>query len=111
MGFFIIFNSNSGKDEPQTLHYAITQNCSMGADGGHIDYTRVGELKQVMADASTAVVGRPMAVSASGLGVDEIEPDFRLDFVEWIQAPRCPAYRRRMSAWEARIGREVIPYR
>jgi hypothetical protein len=32
MGFFIIFNSNSGKDEPQTLHYAITQNRSMGAD-------------------------------------------------------------------------------
>jgi hypothetical protein len=37
MGFFIIFNSNSGKDEPQTLHYAITQNCSMGADGGQAD--------------------------------------------------------------------------
>jgi hypothetical protein len=34
--FFIIFNSNWGKDEPQTLRYAITQNCSMGADGGHI---------------------------------------------------------------------------
>ena len=34
MGFFIIFNSNWGKDEPQTLHYAITQNGSMGADGG-----------------------------------------------------------------------------
>jgi hypothetical protein len=34
--FFIIFNSNWGKDEPQTLHYAITQNCSMGADGGQI---------------------------------------------------------------------------
>jgi hypothetical protein len=33
--FFIIFNSNSGKDEPQTLHYAITQNCSMGADVRH----------------------------------------------------------------------------
>jgi hypothetical protein len=33
--FFIIFNSNWGKDEPQTLRYAITQNCSMGADGGH----------------------------------------------------------------------------
>jgi hypothetical protein len=32
MGFLIIFNSNWGKDEPQTLHYAITQNCSMGAD-------------------------------------------------------------------------------
>jgi hypothetical protein len=33
-GFFIIFNSNWGKDEPQTLRYAIMLNCSMGADGG-----------------------------------------------------------------------------
>ncbi|MEY4256544.1 MAG: hypothetical protein RLZZ141_1771, partial [Pseudomonadota bacterium] len=32
--FFIIFNSDWGKDEPQTLRYAITPNCSMGADGG-----------------------------------------------------------------------------
>ncbi len=76
-----------------------------------IDYTRVRELKQAMAEASAAVVGRPMAVSASGPGVDEIEPDFRLDFVGWVQVPRCPAYRRRMSAWEARVGRDVIPYR
>ena len=35
LGFFIIFNSNWGKDEPQTLHYAITQNCSTGADVRH----------------------------------------------------------------------------
>jgi hypothetical protein len=34
-GFFIIFNSNWGKDEPQILRYAIMLNCSMGADGGH----------------------------------------------------------------------------
>ena len=34
MGFFIIFNSNWGKDEPQTLRYAIMLNCSMGADAG-----------------------------------------------------------------------------
>jgi len=33
--FFIIFNSNWGKDEPQILRYAIMPNCSMGADGGH----------------------------------------------------------------------------
>ena len=39
--FFIIFNSNAGKDEPQTLHYAITQNCSMGADGGHPGRTTI----------------------------------------------------------------------
>jgi hypothetical protein len=32
MGFFIIFNSNWGKDEPQILHYAIMINCPMGAD-------------------------------------------------------------------------------
>jgi hypothetical protein len=30
--FFIIFNSIWGKDEPQTLRYAITLNRSMGAD-------------------------------------------------------------------------------
>ena len=33
-GFFIIFNSIWGKDEPQTPRYAITLNCSVGADGG-----------------------------------------------------------------------------
>jgi len=32
MGFFIIFNSNWGKDEPQILHYAIMINCPMGDD-------------------------------------------------------------------------------
>ncbi|MCB5412491.1 hypothetical protein H0485_21320, partial [Pseudogemmobacter sp. CC-YST710] len=31
---FIIFNSNWDKDEPQSLRYAITPNCSKGADGG-----------------------------------------------------------------------------
>ena len=33
--FLNIFNSNWGKDEPQILRYAISLNCSMGADGGH----------------------------------------------------------------------------
>jgi hypothetical protein len=64
-----------------------------------------------MADASAAVVGRPIAVSALGAGVDEIDPEVRLDFIQWVQAPRSPAYLRRMKAWEARVGREVIPYR
>ena len=35
MGFFIIFNSIWGQDKPQSLRYAITLNCSMGADAGH----------------------------------------------------------------------------
>jgi hypothetical protein len=34
-GFFIIFNSIWGKDEPQILRYAITPNRSMGADVRH----------------------------------------------------------------------------
>lgn len=76
-----------------------------------IDYTRVEELKRVMAEASAAVVGRPMAVSASGPGIDEMAPEIRLDFDAWVQAPRCPAYVKRMKAWEARVGREVVPYR
>jgi hypothetical protein len=75
-----------------------------------IDYTRVGELKQVMADASAAVVGRAVAVSASALGVDEMDPGHLLDFVTWTQTPRSPGYLRRMKAWEARVGGEVIPY-
>lgn len=76
-----------------------------------IDYTRVGELKRVMADASAAVVGRPMPVSASSPGIDEMEPAVRADFEAWVQVPRSPAYLRRMKAWETRVGREVAPYR
>jgi hypothetical protein len=64
-----------------------------------------------MADASAAVVGRAMAVSASALGVDEVDPGHRLDFVSWTQTPRSPGYLRRMKAWEDRVGREVTPYR
>lgn len=33
-----------GQDEPQTLRYAILQNCSMGADGGHRALTVTGRL-------------------------------------------------------------------
>jgi hypothetical protein len=64
-----------------------------------------------MADASAAVVGRAMAVSASAVGVDEVDPDILSDFVSWTQTPRSPGYLRRIKAWEDRVGREVIPYR
>ena len=43
-GFFIIFNSIWGKDEPQTLRYAITLNCSMGADGGQTHHVNILEM-------------------------------------------------------------------
>ena len=64
----------------------------------------------MMAEASAAVVGRAMAVSATALGVDEVGPDILLDFVTWTQAPRSAGYLQRMKVWEVRVGREVIPY-
>ncbi len=76
-----------------------------------IDYTRVTELKRVMQEASAAVVGRAMAVSASGPGLDEMDPAVRLDFEAWTQTSRCHGYLGRMKAWEARVGLEVTPYR
>lgn len=76
-----------------------------------IDYTRVTELKRVMAEASAAVVGRAMAVSFNAVGLDEMDPALQLDFVTWTQTPRCAAYLSRMKAWEARVGVEVTPYR
>jgi nucleoid-associated protein YejK len=75
-----------------------------------IDYTRVGELKRVMAEASWAVTGRELAVSASGWGVDEMEAAVRADFVSWAQTPRSSGYLQRLKGWEARAGREVVPY-
>jgi hypothetical protein len=74
-----------------------------------IDYTRVTELKRVMAEASAAVVGRAMAVSSNAAGMDEMEAAVRLDFETWTQTPRCPGYLSRMKAWEARVGLEVTP--
>jgi hypothetical protein len=76
-----------------------------------IDYTRVTELKRVMQEAAAAVVGQAMAVSASGPGLDEMDPAVRLDFETWTQTSRCHGYLSRMKAWEARVGREVTPYR
>jgi len=75
-----------------------------------IDYTRVGELKRVMAEASEAVVGRPLPVSTDALGLDEIEAEHRADFIAWRQAPRSEGYMARMKGWEDRAGEVVVPY-
>jgi len=67
-----------------------------------VDYTRVGELKRIMADASEAVVGRPLPVSANGVGLDEIEPDKVEDLKAWRdeRVIRCDGYRERLGEWE-----------
>lgn len=69
-----------------------------------VDYTRAGELRQVMADASAAVVGRALPVSASGVGLDEVEPDQRDDLKAWCEerVVRCDGYRERLAAWQNR---------
>ena len=55
IGFFMIFNSNWDKDEPQTLHYAIMIKCSKGADVRH--YSRQPQ----------AASGKPGAVQIGDL--------------------------------------------
>lgn len=69
-----------------------------------VDFTRVGELKQVMAEASEAVVGRALPISASGgLGLDEIAPHMQDDLKAWHEERviRCEGYRERLGKWGA----------
>lgn len=77
-----------------------------------IDYSRVGELKRVMADASREVVGRELPVSFVGLGLDEVDDKMREDLKSWRdeRVERCDGYLARKSAWEKRTGREVVPW-
>jgi hypothetical protein len=80
-----------------------------------IDYTRVLELKAVMSAAAHAVVGRALEVSQSSVGLDEFiqtneNPEVVSDFIWWCQAPRSPGYWQRLTSWEARRGRIIVPY-
>jgi hypothetical protein len=75
-----------------------------------IDYTRVRELRQVMATASSMVLGKEMPVSAKAAGLDEMQEELRLDFIHWTQCPRGAGYIQRMRDWEEKVGVEVVPY-
>tara|TARA_R110002012_G_scaffold26099_3_gene85406 strand:- start:1177 stop:2280 length:1104 start_codon:yes stop_codon:yes gene_type:complete len=78
-----------------------------------IDYTRVLELKTVMADATRNVVGVVLDTSNQFYGLDEQADASReqlLDYVNWRQTPRCDGYLRRLAEHEARTGREIVPY-
>lgn len=76
-----------------------------------VDYTHVGLLKRVMAVAARAVVSKALPMEAKGQGLDEIgdDPDVLLDFQTWRQTERCRGYLGRLSRWEERTGREVLP--
>lgn len=74
-----------------------------------VDYTRVGELRRVMAEASEAVVGRPLPSASVGMGLDEIDTDKRDDLKAWREERivRCNGYLARKAAWEERMARVV----
>ena len=78
-----------------------------------VDYTHVGLLKRVMAVAARAVVGKALPMEAKGLGLDEMTggSDVLLDFQTWRQTARCPGYLGRLTRWEERTRRVVIPFR
>ncbi len=78
-----------------------------------IDYTRVGELKRVMAEASEAVVGRALPTANQFYGLDEQQDptaDFVRDYIVWRQTARSDGYLRRLADHEARTGVEVEPF-
>lgn len=76
-----------------------------------VPYTHVGLLRRVMAVAARAVVGKALAMESKWLGLDEMgeDPVVLLDFQTWFQTERCRGYLGRLSRWEKRTGRVVIP--
>ncbi len=79
-----------------------------------IDYTRVGELKRVMAAASEEVAGAPLPTSNQFYGLDEQDDpnaDYLKDYVIWRQTARSERYLQRLEDHELRTGREVVPFK
>ncbi|MFT6168290.1 MAG: hypothetical protein ACJAR9_000398 [Celeribacter sp.] len=79
-----------------------------------VDYTRVGELKQVMAQASEAVLGASLKTSNILIGLDEgVLTDEEIpDYVQWWRdkAPRSEGYLERMREHTVRTGLPVVPF-
>ncbi len=79
-----------------------------------VDYTRVDELKRVMGVASQWVTGLRLAVEANGSGLDSYadaeDRAVMLDFQSWRETARGDGYRNRLTRWEERKAREVVPY-
>lgn len=78
-----------------------------------VPYTHVGLLKRVMTAAARAVVGKALAMESKWLGLDEMNgsSDVLLDFQTWRQTERCRGYLGRLTRWEERTGRVVIPFK
>ena len=76
-----------------------------------IDCWKVAELRSAMADASEAVVGRPLTASIKLPGREEYSfvSDYELQtYIENnLNPPRCDGYVERLEAFEARTGRDI----
>ena len=78
-----------------------------------IDYTRVAELKRVMAEASEAVAGVPLTTLNQFYGLDEApdrNADHYKDYIIWRQTARSEGYLQRLAEHEERTGVIVEPY-
>ena len=69
-----------------------------------IDYTRVAELKRLMAEASQAVAGMALPTANQFYGLDEQDPkaDHLQDYIIWRQTARSEGYLRRLAEHERR---------
>jgi hypothetical protein len=77
-----------------------------------IDHMRVAEMRQVMADASEAVMKRalPSAIKLPDMPEYEDVTDEALqDHIENRKGIRCVGYVERMLAYEAKTGRTICP--
>jgi hypothetical protein len=78
-----------------------------------IDCRKVGELRQAMADASEAIVGRPLATSVSFPDIEEYTDLSDAEIAVHIEnksSPRRDPYVQRLLDHEKRTDRVISPY-
>ena len=85
-----------------------------------VECSLIGELRQVMADASEQVVGRPLNLSVNIPGREEFAPvdedalKRHVHKLQWAayerEEPACEGYVDRLLEYEARTGRSIGPY-
>ena len=99
-----IHNHFTGKGIPVlSVHDSYIINC-----------WKVAELREAMAEASKAVVGRPLATSIKLPGREEYsfvsDRELQTYVDNNLNPPRCDGYVERLVAFEKRSGRNIGPY-
>jgi len=85
-----------------------------------VECSLIGELRQVMADASEQVVGRPLNLSVNIPGREEFAPVDEAALMKHVhdlqwaayerEEPACEGYVDRLLEYEARTGRSIGPF-